>query len=338
MTQDPRFSDPDGQGARFGPVLIDLDPGAPHDPTTAPPVPDLEPGPQGRAMQGTLALAAVRGGGGFGRWFLGAVLGLLGLWLGLAAWDWALALTARVPVLGALAWGLLAAVGLGLLVVLLREVGGWLRLRRLDGLRQRAEAALAAHDLRAAQAVAADLARLYGGADPLAGRAGADLLDPDAVIEGAERRWLTAADAAVRAEIQAHARQVALITAVVPLALADVLAALLLNLRMLRRIAAIYGGRPGTLGSWRLIRAVAAHLAATGAVAVGDDMLGQALGGGLVGKLSRRFGEGVVNGALTCRVGISAMAVCRPLPFRALPRPALASLSASALGGLFQRG
>jgi len=319
---------------RSGPVLIDLDPQEPPpDPSTAPPVPELEPVPEGRAMQGALGLAAAGSGGGFGRWLAGAVLGLLTLWLGLSAWDWAVALTARVPVLGALAWVLIGAVALGFLVVLGREAAGWLRLRRLDGLRRRAEAALTAGDLEAARGVAASLARLYGGTD-----GGGDLLDPDAVIEAAERRWLSAADAAVRAEIQAHARHVALITAVVPLALADVLAALVLNMRMLRRIAAIYGGRPGTLGSWRLIRAVAAHLAATGAVAVGDDMIGQAVGGGLVGKLSRRFGEGVVNGALTCRVGVSAMAVCRPLPFRALPRPAVATLSAGALRGVFQRG
>ena len=37
-------------------------------------------------------------------------------------------------------------------------------------------------------------------------------------------------------------------TAVVPLALADVLAALTANLQMIRRIAEIYGGRSGTLG------------------------------------------------------------------------------------------
>lgn len=319
---------------RSGPVVIDLDADHPApDPGAAPPVPETDEAlPEGRAMRGALGLAATQGGG-WGRWFLGAALGLLALWLGLAAWDWALALTSRVPLLGALAWGLMAVVGLGVAVLALREVAGWRRLRRLDGLRRQAEAALAAGDLSAARLLSEALARLYGGQAE-----GGELMDADAVIEAAERRWLAAADAAARAEIQAHARQVALITAVVPLALADVAAALVLNLRMLRRVAAIYGGRPGAFGNWRLIRAVAAHLAATGAVAVGDDMLGHALGGGLMAKLSRRFGEGVVNGALTCRVGISAMEVCRPLPFRALPRPGVSALSGAALAGLFQRG
>jgi len=49
----------------------------------------------------------------------------------------------------------------------------------------------------------------------------------------------------------------------------------------------------------------------------------------------RRFGEGVVNGALTARVGIAAMEVCRPLPFMAQPRPKVGNLVTRGLRGLF---
>jgi putative membrane protein len=57
----------------------------------------------------------------------------------------------------------------------------------------------------------------------------------------------------------------------------------------------------------------------------------------VVAKLSRRFGEGVVNGALTARVGVAAIEVCRPLPFVAAPRPRVAALIGRALTGLFGR-
>src|SRR5690606_39936966 len=107
------------------------------------------------------------------------------------------------------------------------------------------------------------------------------------------------------------------------------------NLRMIRRIAEIYGGRGGTLGSWRLTRTVLTHLVATGAVAVGDDLIGSVAGGGLLSKVSRRFGEGVVNGALTARVGVAAIEVCRPMPFAALPRPKVTNLISRALAGVF---
>ncbi len=142
-------------------------------------------------------------------------------------------------------------------------------------------------------------------------------------------------DRAARVEIEAAARQVATVTALVPLALADVAAALIANLRMIRRIAEIYGGRAGTVASWRLMRAVLGHLAATGAVAVGDDLLQSVAGGGLLSKLSRRFGEGMINGALTARVGVAAIEVCRPLAFAALPAPRISALVGRALAGLF---
>jgi putative membrane protein len=76
---------------------------------------------------------------------------------------------------------------------------------------------------------------------------------------------------------------------------------------------------------------------ATGAVAVGDDLIGSVAGGGILSKVSRRFGEGVVNGALTARVGVAAMDVCRPLPFVARPAPRVSSLVGRALTGLFDR-
>ena len=104
---------------------------------------------------------------------------------------------------------------------------------------------------------------------------------------------------------------------------------------MIRRIAEIYGGRAGTLGAWRLTKAVLTHLVATGAVAVGDDLISSVGGGHLLARVSRRFGEGVVNGALTARVGIAAMEVCRPLPFHGQPRPRVTTLVQRALTGLF---
>jgi putative membrane protein len=91
------------------------------------------------------------------------------------------------------------------------------------------------------------------------------------------------------------------------------------------------------LGGWRLTRAVLGHLVATGAVAVGDDLIGSVAGGGLLSKLSRRFGEGVVNGALTARVGVAAIEVCRPLPFHGQPAPRVTVLVRRALTGLFER-
>ena len=51
----------------------------------------------------------------------------------------------------------------------------------------------------------------------------------------------------------------------------------------------------------------------------------------IAARLSARLGEGMVNGLLTARLGLLAMDVVRPLPFDALPRPALNDLAGSLL-------
>ncbi len=162
-----------------------------------------------------------------------------------------------------------------------------------------------------------------------------EVFDVATLYHMTEAELLAPLDAAARIEVEAAARQVAIVTAVVPLALADVFAAATSNLTMIRRIAEIYGGRAGTMGAWRLTRAVLTHLVATGAVAVGDDLIGSVTGGHVLSRLSRRFGEGIVNGALTARVGIAAMEVCRPLPFAGERRPQVHRLVGRALSGLF---
>ena len=162
----------------------------------------------------------------------------------------------------------------------------------------------------------------------------AEVMDADALLSLTEAELMAPLDAQAVREVEGAARRVALATALVPLALADVAVALYSNLRMVRRVAEIYGGRAGSVGSWRLMRRVFSYLLATGALALTDDMIGTVAGGGLLSKLSRRFGEGVVNGALTARVGLAAIDLCRPMPFVALERPRVSALVGRALRGI----
>jgi putative membrane protein len=62
------------------------------------------------------------------------------------------------------------------------------------------------------------------------------------------------------------------------------------------------------------------HLAATGSVALTDDLLGQFLGQDLLRRLSSRLGEGAFNAALTARVGAAAVEISRPIPYLVAPR------------------
>ena len=53
------------------------------------------------------------------------------------------------------------------------------------------------------------------------------------------------------------------------------------------------------------------------------------IGHGVASHLSARFGEGVLNGLMTARVGLAAMEVCRPAPFHAVQRPKLSAILAT---------
>ena len=323
-----------------GPVLIDLDDRETVQPEAAPAVPDLDATGGPAAMQ-TVAAIAARRRSGWGGWVWTVTLSLLTFVAGLAAWDYVTGLLARSPLLATVAATLIGAFVLTLAGLALRELLAFRRLKTLDRLQRDAALALSGGDITAARAVLAQLVALYAdrpdtawGRAELAQQAG-EILDADALLALAETQLLAPLDARARAEVEAAARQVATVTAVVPLALADLFAALTANLRMIRRIAEIYGGRSGTLGSWRLTRSVLTHLVATGAVAVGDDLIGSIAGGGVLTKVSRRFGEGVINGALTARVGLAALEVCRPMPFTALRRPSVTGLVQRALTGVF---
>lgn len=324
-----------------GPVLIELEDQAPaQGPDTVPPVPDGMPPPQGQAMQ-TLAVLAARRPSRLVRWFWVLAVSLLGVVVSVTAWDFVTSLLVRAPVLG---WGvtaLLIGLAMVLLAIATRELAAFSRLKRIDTFKADAETALADRDLEKARRVVGRLSAFYAsredvrwGRDRLAERA-ADQFDAEGIMAVAEAELLTSLDQAALREVEAAARQVATVTAVVPLAFADVIAALTSNIRMIRRVAEIYGGRSGTLGSWRLTRAVMTHLVATGAVAIGDDLIGSVAGGSVLSKVSRRFGEGIVNGALTARVGVAAIEVCRPLPFVQAKRPSVTGLVKRALTGLF---
>ena len=324
-----------------GPVLIDLDDSDIARPALAAAVPDVVQGPT--SMQQVASIAA-RKPSRLARWFWLLLLALTGFIVSLAAWDYVNSLLARSPILGGIATALLILFCLVLAIIALREIAAFARLRRLDGVHKAATAAYASNDLAQARSVIKHLNKLYAARDDTTwGRERLseqmnDVLDADGLLGLAETTVLAPLDARAMREVEAAARQVATVTAIVPMALADVFTALTANLRMIRQIAEIYGGRSGTFGSWRLTRTVLTHLVATGAVAVGDDLIGSIAGGGIMSKVSRRFGEGVINGALTARVGVAALEVCRPLPFRAVPRPSVTALVKRALTGLFSKG
>ncbi|RUV12072.1 MULTISPECIES: TIGR01620 family protein [unclassified Mesorhizobium] len=271
--------------------------------------------PRKRSMLGGLLFGA-----------LGVLVSLaLGLWTDQLIRD----LFARAEWLGWLAAGMAVIALLALLIILVREFLAITRLAEVEKLQKRALDAIARDDPKAARAVVDELSAFVAAKPETAAgrRALADLRDE--IIDGgdlvrlAETEILGPLDARAKVMILEAAKRVSLVTAVSPRALVDVAYVVFEAGRLIRRLSELYGGRPGTLGFFRLARSVLAHLAVTGSIAVGDSFVQQIVGHGLAARLSAKLGEGVVNGMMTARIGIAAMETARPLPFSAARRPGM---------------
>jgi putative membrane protein len=293
---------------------IELEPDLPE-----PPIVPTQPQPLGLARSfrwgGVLASAATS---------------LILLWAGFALTGFIEDLFARSVVLGGVALSLAGLIALALLAILLREVIGLIRLNALGSIQDDAARAIAARDAVAAQQALRHLRRLYGRRPELAAalvdldRHEHDIMDPADRIRIAERDIVSRLDETAGRIITRSSRRVTLTTAVMPAAALDILFVAAINLRMLRDLATLYGGRPGLIGTLRLARMVLSHLAVTGGLALTDNIVQHVLGRGLIGRLSARFGEGAVNGIMTARIGLAALDICRPLPFITRPKPGLA--------------
>jgi putative membrane protein len=239
----------------------------------------------------------------------------------------------------------LAAVAVGALVaIVMREVLGLARLSAIDTLRERAATILVNDDRAAGRALGRDLIALTRRMPLLARARGrlqshlGDIIDGGDLVRLSERELMAPLDQEARRLVAAAAKRVSVVTAVSPRAAVDMVFVLVTALGLVRRLALLYGGRPGTLGLIKLTRHTVSHIAVTGGVAASDSLIQQVIGHGLAAKLSARLGEGVLNGLLTARLGLAAIEAARPLPFVALRQPALNDLAGSLLGGGENRG
>lgn len=270
--------------------------------------------------------AVARRGVPWGTLLVSALSLLFGLALALSFTRFVAAAFERQDWVGWLAFGLVAVAGLSFLAILGRELVGMLRLRRLGRARQELEAALKRRDLAAERRVIQEIFGGIGARPELKWSLAAvdeqmrSAVDAGDLTRLVDRHVMPALDGDARRLVALSARRVSIVTALSPMALITVGWVLAENLRLLRALGTLYGGRPGFLATTRLARLVFTHIVATGGIALTDDLFGQFLGQDLIRRLSRRLGESVFNAALTARVGAAAIEVIRPLPFIEAPR------------------
>ncbi len=264
------------------------------------------------------------------RW--GSILiGSLGFLLTLGISFWLYELIERFfkthIALGWITAGLIALAAIALIALLVKEFVSISRLRKLETLRQDAESVLLT-DKPASETLNA-LTNLYSSRKDMRWHLeqlksfDQEIIDNADRMRLAEKTLMEPLDAEAKQIIAATAKRVSVITALNPSAILDILFVGYQVLNMLRKLMALYGGKPAFFGAVKLIKLVATHIAITGGLALSDTLLQQFVGKGLAGRLSTKIGEGTVNGIMVTRIGLAAIDLCRPLPFDELERPNL---------------
>jgi putative membrane protein len=211
---------------------------------------------------------------------------------------------------------------------LIAELRGLLRLRSAERLRRLIPSALASELRREIDAAVSIVGR-----DPLLREAVASyraVLEPHHTGRDAldlfSRFVLASADRLAQAAIRRAAAQAFVINTVSPTVVLDTLLFAARATRLIREVAEIYGQRPGLAGTVHLLRRLAAGAGLVGAVDIVGGVVVQQLGGAVLERLSASAAESAYAAQKMARLGLLAMALCRPIEFRPGEAPSLSGL------------
>ena len=148
------------------------------------------------------------------------------------------------------------------------------------------------------------------------------------------RHVLSSFDAQAKKLISKMAAESAVIVAISPLAVVDMFFIAWRNLRLMNKIAEIYGIELGYFSRIRLLRMVLVNIAFAGATEVAQDIGMDWLSQDVTAKLSTRIAQGIGVGLLTARLGVKAMELCRPLAFQLNEKPKLSHIQQELLSSV----
>jgi len=134
------------------------------------------------------------------------------------------------------------------------------------------------------------------------------------------RLVLSKVDEKAMAEIARFSTEAVVLVALSPVAIIDMLIILWRNLRMINKVAGLYGLKLGYWSRIKLIRQVFVNMVYAGASELIADFGTEMIGADLLGKLSGRLAQGLGAGMLTARLGVKTMQLCRPIPFEDKPK------------------
>jgi putative membrane protein len=149
---------------------------------------------------------------------------------------------------------------------------------------------------------------------------------------------LVTQDTQAKKLINRFATESALLVALSPIALVDMMAVLWRGTKLIEQIGKIYGIGFGYASRIKLYRMLIKQVMFVGSAELVSDLAATALSAELLGKLSGRAAQGVSAGIFTARIGYKAMELSRPLPRLEHKRNLLKETVQSIAGKIIKRG
>ncbi|KJF82636.1 TIGR01620 family protein [Photobacterium angustum] len=146
------------------------------------------------------------------------------------------------------------------------------------------------------------------------------------VLELYDRLVVSQQDKLARKLVAKYSTDAAVMVALSPLAVADMLLVAWRNLRLIEQVSRVYGVELGYWSRIKLLKLVLANMAFAGASEVITDLGMDMLSMDLAGRMSTRVAQGVSIGLLTGRLGLKAISLVRPLPWLPGEQPKLAEI------------
>ncbi|KZN37521.1 YcjF family protein [Pseudoalteromonas luteoviolacea] len=198
---------------------------------------------------------------------------------------------------------------------LVKEVSALRTLKRLEARREQASRLLNSNQIGEAQAWLTPILKKLPKETVSAFEASLKSHYTDKeVIQLYEQSVLKKQDDDAKNIISEYATTSALMVALSPMAITDMLAVLWRGVSLVEKLSQHYGIELGYRSRIKLYKLLAKQIVFVGAAELLSDLAATSLGAELLGKLSARSAQGLSAGVFTARLGYKAMELCRPIP------------------------
>ncbi|WP_252176578.1 TIGR01620 family protein [Endozoicomonas sp. 4G] len=164
-----------------------------------------------------------------------------------------------------------------------------------------------------------------------------DYADDTETLQHLDKQLFNHLDEQAVARISQHSQQTAIMVAISPLALLDILLSGWRCLKMLDEICQIYGLCPSLPARMKLLKMALTQMALAGSTELITDQLVDLASSKLISTISTQAATGAGMGFYTARIGLLAMELCRPVPFAEGQRPGMGKMTKEIISSIRAR-